>query len=191
MPLSKWLPDSHIVSSGFQISWCGFQSVTRFCLEVNFKVMLFGAMGRSLLIFTLKMTTWQPYWTFGFPDSKFSVALNVKSKLEWHITCICKLNPSDFDWCSIAIHPLPTASCSYWAGILVDHLSTISSFVILCHVVCDMCFIPLDQSNCGVIDVAVCCTVILVVRLYHCKPGSLAVIDRQPPIGGTPHTTLT
>ena len=41
--------------------------------------------GRSLLIFgdvTLKMAPWWPYWIFWFPDSNFSLALNINSKLK-------------------------------------------------------------------------------------------------------------
>ena len=43
-------------------------------------------MGRSLLIFSnvnLKMAAWWPYWIFWFPDSNFSLALNINSKLHW------------------------------------------------------------------------------------------------------------
>ena len=45
------------------------------------------AIGRSLLIFsevTFKMAAWWPYWIFWFPDSNFSLALNINSKLKWH-----------------------------------------------------------------------------------------------------------
>ena len=49
--------------------------------------------GKSLLIFsevTFKMAAWWPYWIFWFPDSNFSLALNINSKLKWHNTyCIC------------------------------------------------------------------------------------------------------
>ena len=49
-------------------------------------------MGRSLSIIsdaTFKMAAWQPYWIFGFPYSKVSLALNIKSKIRWFITYIC------------------------------------------------------------------------------------------------------
>ena len=45
--------------------------------------------GKSLLIFsevTFKMAAWWPYWIFWFPDSNFSLALNINSKLKWHNT---------------------------------------------------------------------------------------------------------
>ena len=51
----------------------------------NFICMLLVAMGRSLLIFssdvTFKMAAWSPSWTFRFPDSNFSLALDIKLKL--------------------------------------------------------------------------------------------------------------
>ena len=51
--------------------------------------MLFVAVGRNLLIYsdvTFKMAAWWPYWIFWFLESKFSLALNIKSKLDQHIT---------------------------------------------------------------------------------------------------------
>ena len=48
-------------------------------------------MCRSLLIFSnvnFKMAARQPYWIFWFPDSNFSLALNINSKLKWHNTNI-------------------------------------------------------------------------------------------------------
>ena len=53
--------------------------------------MFFVAMDRSLFIIsdvTFKMATWQPYWIFQFMDFNFSLALNIKSKLQEHITCV-------------------------------------------------------------------------------------------------------
>ena len=44
-------------------------------------------MCRSLLIFSnvnFKMAARQPYWNFWFPDSNFSLALNINCKLKWH-----------------------------------------------------------------------------------------------------------
>ena len=49
------------------------------------------------------------------------------------VTSLSKWPPCDFDQCSIAIHP-PIAHCPpllWGGGILVDHWSTISSFVLL------------------------------------------------------------
>ena len=68
----------------------------------NFMCMLFVAMGRSLLIFsdvTFKMAAWRPYWIFRFPDSNFSLALNIKFKLHWHITCVYGKKLIDFQQC--------------------------------------------------------------------------------------------
>ena len=48
-------------------------------------------MCRSLLIFSnvnFKMAARQPYWNFWFPDSNFSLALNINCKLKWHNTYI-------------------------------------------------------------------------------------------------------
>ena len=39
--------------------------------------------GRSLLIFSEVFKIW-PYWDFWFPDSNFSLALNISSKLKSH-----------------------------------------------------------------------------------------------------------
>ena len=83
----------------------GFQSVTQVCFGLsisNFICMLFVAMGRSQCIFsdvTFKMAAWQPYWMFWFPDSNFILALNIKSKLQWHITCVYGKKPIDFQQC--------------------------------------------------------------------------------------------
>ena len=61
--------------------------------------MLMVVIGRSLLIFsdiTFKMVPWWPYWIFWFPDSNFSLALNINSELKWHNTCIYGQEPIDF-----------------------------------------------------------------------------------------------
>ena len=45
----------------------------------------------SLLIFSnvnFKMAARQPYWNFWFPDSNFSLALNINCELKWHSTYI-------------------------------------------------------------------------------------------------------
>ena len=80
----------------------GFRSVTPVCFTIsipNSICVFFVAMDRSLHIFsdvTFKMAAKQPYWIFQFPDSNFSLALNVKSKLHWHITCVYSKKPIDF-----------------------------------------------------------------------------------------------
>ena len=72
----------------------GFRSISQVCFGisiVNFICMLMVAIGRSLLIFsdvTFKMAVWQPYWIFWFPDSNFSLVLNIISKLKWHNTYV-------------------------------------------------------------------------------------------------------
>ena len=56
-------------------------------------------MCRSLLIFSnvnYKMAARQPYWNFWFPDSNFSLALNINCKLKWHNTYIYGLEPINF-----------------------------------------------------------------------------------------------
>ena len=61
----------------------GFRSISQVCFGIsisNFLCMLMVAIGRSLLIFsvvTFKMASWRPYWIFWFPDSNFSLALNI------------------------------------------------------------------------------------------------------------------
>ena len=69
----------------------GFRSISQvsFGIQIsNFICMLMVAMGRSLLIFsdvTFKMAAWRPYWIFLFPDSNFTLALNINCKLQRHI----------------------------------------------------------------------------------------------------------
>ena len=58
-------------------------------------------MGRSLLIFsdvTFKMATWQPYWIIWFPDSNFTLALNINFKLHMHVDGGQRQKPIDFQW---------------------------------------------------------------------------------------------
>ena len=86
---SKWPPGGHI---RFSVSglcrWHGFQSVSQVCFGIsisNFIYMLMVVIGRSLLIFSdvaFKMAAWWPYWIFWFPDSNFSLTLNINSKLK-------------------------------------------------------------------------------------------------------------
>ena len=65
----------------------GFRSITQVCFGIiisNFICMLMVAISRSLLIFndvTFKMAAWRPYWIFWFPDSNFTLALNINFKL--------------------------------------------------------------------------------------------------------------
>ena len=66
----------------------GFRSISQVCFGIsisNFICMLMVAIGRSLLIFsdvTFKMAAWRPYWIFWFPDSNFTLALNINFKLQ-------------------------------------------------------------------------------------------------------------
>ena len=72
----------------------GFRSLSQVCFGIsisNFICMLMAAIGRSLLIFsdvTFKMAAWQPYWIFWFPDSTFTLALNINFKLQQHNTYV-------------------------------------------------------------------------------------------------------
>ena len=72
----------------------GFRSISQVCFGIsisNFICMLMVAIGRSLLIFsdvTSKMAAWRPYWIFWFPDSNFTLPLNINFKLEQHNTYV-------------------------------------------------------------------------------------------------------
>ena len=80
----------------------GFRSISQVCFGIsisNFICMLMVAIGRSLFIFsvvTFKMAAWRPYWIFWFPDSNFSLALNINFKLQWHNTYVYGWEPNDF-----------------------------------------------------------------------------------------------
>ena len=91
--------------TGFTLSVCpsvrpsvcrrhGFRSITQVCFGIsisNFICMLMVAISRSLLIFsdvTFKMAAWWPYWIFWFPDSNFTLALNINFKLQRHNTYV-------------------------------------------------------------------------------------------------------
>ena len=50
---------------------CLWKNATKIFSDVNFK-----------------MAAWQPYWIFLFPNSKFSFALNINSKLQWQSTYV-------------------------------------------------------------------------------------------------------
>ena len=61
--------------------------------------MLMVAIGKGLSIFsdvTFKMAAWGPYWIFWFPDSNFTLALNINFKLQGHNTYVYGLEPIDF-----------------------------------------------------------------------------------------------
>ena len=72
----------------------GFRSISQVCFGIsisNFIWMLMVAISRSLLIFsdvTFKMAAWRPYWIFWFPDSNFTLALNINFKLQRHNTYV-------------------------------------------------------------------------------------------------------
>ena len=74
--------------------WHGFWSISQVSFGIiisNFICMLMVAIGFCLLIFsdvTFKMAAWQPYWIFWFPDSKFTLTLNINFKLQWHNTYV-------------------------------------------------------------------------------------------------------
>ena len=85
--LSKWLPGSHFAFFGFQT----LTFVWLWTSTPNFNGTILMYMDRSLLIFSdinVKMAAWRPYWMFWFPDSNFSLALNMNSKLQWPNTCV-------------------------------------------------------------------------------------------------------
>ena len=96
--LSKWPPGGHI---GF----FGFQTLTLVWLWIsttNFSGTILMYMCRSLLIFSnvnIKMAARQPYWNFWFPESNFSLALNINCKLKWHNTYIYGYEPIEFQRC--------------------------------------------------------------------------------------------
>ena len=96
--LPKWPPGGHI---GF---FFGFQTLTLVWLWIstpNLSGTILMYMCRSLLIFSnvnFKMAARQPYWNFWFPDSNFSLAMNINCKLKWHNTYIYGQEPIDFQW---------------------------------------------------------------------------------------------
>ena len=91
---------------GFWMRQRGFRSLTQVCCGIsisNSLCVLFVAMGRSIdfQICHFKMAAWGPYWMFWFPDSNFSLAFNIYSKLQWHIPCVYGWKPIDFQRCQI------------------------------------------------------------------------------------------
>ena len=87
MLISKWTPGGHI---GF---FC-FRTLTLvwpWISTPNLSGTIPMYKCRSLFIFinvNFKMDARRPYWIFLFPDSNFSLALNINSKLKWHNTYI-------------------------------------------------------------------------------------------------------
>ena len=75
-----------------------------------------------------KMAAWQPYLIFQFLDSNFSLAFNIKSKVQLHITFVYWMKHIDFHWCHfqngrvgaiLIIFPLGYKtyfSPTYWKG---------------------------------------------------------------------------
>ena len=91
MQLASWQLRSKSPKMSVRPSVCrrhGFRSISQVCFGIsisNFICMLMMAIGRSLLIFsdvTFKMAAWRPYWIFWFPDSNFTLALNINFKLQ-------------------------------------------------------------------------------------------------------------
>ena len=94
-------------------SWCGMFSV---------------AMGRSLFIFndvTFKMAAWQPYWILWIPDSNLSLALDIESKLHWHIIGVYRKKPIGFQQMSLSKWP-PGGHIGFF-GIHLDSVGGIVS----------------------------------------------------------------
>ena len=79
---------------GGHIGFFGFQTLTVVWLWIstpNLSGTILMYMCRSLMIFSnvnFKMAARQPYWNFWFPDSNFSLALNINSKLQWQSTYV-------------------------------------------------------------------------------------------------------
>ena len=95
MLISKWPPGSHIGIFGFRT----LTLVWLWISTANFSGTILIYMGRSLIIFsdvTFKMASWRPYWIFWFPDSNFTLALNINFKLQWHNTYVYGKEPIDF-----------------------------------------------------------------------------------------------
>ena len=90
--MAAWRPYWIFVSG--LCRWHGFWSVSQVCFGIsipNFICVLMVVIGRSLLTFsdvTFKMAAWWPFWMFWFPNSNFSLALNINSKLKWHNTYV-------------------------------------------------------------------------------------------------------
>ena len=133
----------------------GFWSVTQVCFGIsisNFICMLFVAMGRSLMIFrdvTFKMAAWRPSWIFLFPDSNINLALDIKSKLQWHITCVYGMEPIDFQQCHfqngrlVAILNFFVSGLYRWHGF--QRVTRACFGLSISNVIC-MLFVAMDRS---------------------------------------------
>ena len=110
-------------------------------------------MAWSLLIFsdvTFKMAARRPYWISRFPDSNFSLALNIKSKLHWHITCVFGKKPIDFQQChfqngrlaAILVFFLVSKLCS-WHGFRI--ITRVCFGISISNFIC-MLFVAMHQS---------------------------------------------
>ena len=93
----SWGGGIHLVRPSVCPSVCrrhGFRSISQVSFRIsisNFICILMVAIGRSLLIFSdviFKMAAWRPYWIFWFPDSNFTLALNINFKLQRHNTYV-------------------------------------------------------------------------------------------------------
>ena len=149
---------NHLVRLSVCPSVCrrhGFQSITQHCFGIsisNFMCMLFVSMGRSLLIFsdvTFKMSAWRPYWIFWFPESNFSLALNIMFKLHWHITCVYGKKPIDFQQCHFqngrlaAILDFSVSGCCSWFGF--RSVTQVCFGISISNFIC-MLFVAMGQS---------------------------------------------
>ena len=85
--LCPWAKALLIFTDVTLAAWRDFWTLTWFWLWIwspNLSSALLMYMERNLLIFRVvifKMAAGRPYWIFQFPDSKFSLALSIKSKL--------------------------------------------------------------------------------------------------------------
>ena len=100
-------------------------------------------MGISILIFsvvTFRMAAWLPSSIFQFPDSKFSLALNIKSKPHRHITCVYEKEPVDLQQCHFengrlaAILDFLVSGLYKWHGFPQCNLSMLWNFNFTFHV---------------------------------------------------------
>ena len=82
--VAAWWPYWIFCVSGLTLVWLWISTP-------NLSGTIFMYMCRSLSIFSnvdFKMAARQPYWILWFPDSNFSLALNINSKFNWHNTYI-------------------------------------------------------------------------------------------------------
>ena len=104
---------------------------------------------------TYKIATWQPYWIFRFPDCM--LALNIKSKLHWHITCVYGKKPIDFqqyhfeNGCLAAILDFSLSGLCRWHGL--RSIIRVCFGIALSNFIC-MSFVAMGQSLMIFIDVS-------------------------------------